>query len=225
MIQNLSKEVAVASGAVGEGGSSAEPVAVWDGYVIHVREEGVSLGQDHGIQAIRASLLHALDEKLHIHWQLLVDKNKSNVIPLGCVWQWQQVVWMEDEVLEKSLIWEQRIFGWQACFFEIVMVFQQALQTVKSWAISLIWNYSHQHLHKLFPLNASSIWLMPFDVWIQPCYFLIRWSSSKDGGNRLLQWLCRNSSDKMFWLKLSSTLFILRVLSLFSLNLKSILLN
>ena len=81
LIHNLSKEVAVAPGAIGEGGSSAEPAAVWDDDVIYVREEGVSLGHDHGVEAVGARLLHALDDKLHIHWQILVDEreNKSSI--------------------------------------------------------------------------------------------------------------------------------------------------
>lgn len=112
-IHNLSKEVAVAPGAVGEGGPSAEPAAVWDDDVIHVREEGVSLGQDHGVQAVRARLLHALNDKLHIHWQLLVDRKEDSATPLdpiGSKWQWQQVVGMEDELVEENLIWKTAQF-------------------------------------------------------------------------------------------------------------------
>lgn len=70
-IINLSIEVAVASGAVGEGWPPAEPATVWDDDVIHVGEEGIPLGQDHGVQAVRARFLHALDDKFHIHRQLL----------------------------------------------------------------------------------------------------------------------------------------------------------
>lgn len=77
---NLSIEVAVASGAVGEGRPSAEPAAVRDDDVIDVREEGVLLCQDHGVQAVRARLLHALDDKLHIHRQLLVDRKEDGAI-------------------------------------------------------------------------------------------------------------------------------------------------
>lgn len=68
----LSKEVAVSSGAVGESGSPAQPTAVWDDDVVHVREERVPFGDDHGVQTVRASLLHALYDELDIHGQVLV---------------------------------------------------------------------------------------------------------------------------------------------------------
>lgn len=80
LIHHLSKEVAVASGAIGEGGASAEPATVWYDDVIHFWEEGVSLGHDHGIQAVRARLLHALYDKLHIHWQILVNGGNSSMM-------------------------------------------------------------------------------------------------------------------------------------------------
>lgn len=78
-LHNLSVEVAVPPRAVGEGRPSAEPAAVWDDDVINIREEGISLGQDHGIQAIGACLLHALDDKLDIHRQLLADRKEHGV--------------------------------------------------------------------------------------------------------------------------------------------------
>lgn len=103
---NLSKEVAVSSGAVGEGGSSAKPAAVWDDNVIHIWEETVFLGQDHGVQAVGPSLLHAFDDKLHIHWQLLVDKKVKEYDSVRCVWLWVVWRWL---VLEKNLV-KNRLF-------------------------------------------------------------------------------------------------------------------
>lgn len=66
-MSDLSVEVAVASGTVGEGRPCAEPATVWDDNVIHIGEEGVPLSHNHGVQAVGAGFLHALDEKLHVH--------------------------------------------------------------------------------------------------------------------------------------------------------------
>lgn len=81
-LHNLSIEIAVASGAIGEGRPSAEPATVWDDDVINIGEEGVPLGHDHGIQAIGACLLHALNDKLHIHRELLVDRSQDGAAAL-----------------------------------------------------------------------------------------------------------------------------------------------
>lgn len=91
LIHHLSEEVAVAPGAVGEGGLSAEPAAVGDDDVIHVWEEGVPLGQDHGIQAIRPRLFHPLYDIFHIHRQILVDGDDL------FWWEVDNRVWVEDE--------------------------------------------------------------------------------------------------------------------------------
>lgn len=104
-VYNLSIEVAVSSGAVGESGPSAEPAAVWDDDVIDIGEEGVSLGQDHGVQAIRACLLHAFDDKLHVHWQILVGREEYGDTPLHLLSskaQWQHMVRKQTE-LEENL--------------------------------------------------------------------------------------------------------------------------
>lgn len=119
---NLSIEVAVSSGAVGESGPSAEPAAVWDDDVIYIREEGVSLGQDHGVQAIRACLLHAFNDKLHVHWQLLVGREEYGDTPLhllGSKSQWQHMVRKHNELEENlAYFWMVRMLFWncnEAC--------------------------------------------------------------------------------------------------------------
>lgn len=84
-LRDLGVEIAVASGAVGEGGPPAEPAAVWDDDVIDVGEEGVPLGHDHGIQAVGACLLHSLNDKLHIDRELLVDRREDGAAALDTV--------------------------------------------------------------------------------------------------------------------------------------------
>lgn len=90
----LCQEVAVASSPICDGRSSTQPATVRDHDVIYIWEESVFLGQDHGLQPIWAGLLHALDDKLHINWQLLV--NRKNPIRIISCYNGESPYWKQD---------------------------------------------------------------------------------------------------------------------------------
>ncbi len=68
---DLGEEVAVSSGSVRQRRPFAEPDAVRDDDIIHIWEERVFLSHDQVVQAVRAGLLHSLDEEFNIHRQVL----------------------------------------------------------------------------------------------------------------------------------------------------------
>ncbi|PWA22538.1 hypothetical protein CCH79_00018170 [Gambusia affinis] len=104
---NLCKEVAVPSSAIGQGRPSAQPTTVRNDDVVHIGEEGVSLRQDHCIQAVRTCLLHTLNEKLHIYWQVLVD-TRSRVfflhVPMGALKKNSLMARQAYNTLEETLV-------------------------------------------------------------------------------------------------------------------------
>lgn len=68
---DLGEEVAVSSGSVRQRRALAEPDAVRDDDIIHIWEERVFLSHNHVVQAVRAGLLHSLNDEFNIDRQIL----------------------------------------------------------------------------------------------------------------------------------------------------------